>query len=545
MKKNNLIIILVLSAFTFTSCMKDLDIVPQNPNIITAADLSNDPVILKQALAKIYASFLISGQGGSDSDIGVTDNEDFYTTMRAVWNLQQLPTDETICAWGDSGISEMNTQLWSNSNPFLTALFQRLGLTVTFANDFIRFTKEIDTPLAKRYRAEARFLRALAYYYHLDLFGNPPFTTESDPVGAFFPRQLDQNFATGRKKLFEYIEAELKDIVSDLGEPALSYPNADKAAAWMLLARLYLNAEVYTGTPRWADVVTYVNLVENSAKYSLAPNYRKNFSADNGYQEGNLEMIFAWSQDGHRTNGWVGTTFIIQSCSDRIYIRSQDFHGLTFNPNWDGNRATRQFLNVMIDTLATYGGAPVPYNTDSLFKTSNDKRVFLKRKLSPDIPSPTSPGSFGIGVYKFTANKADGTFPATFNTSFANTDYPIFRYADALLMRAEANFRLGNPNAANDFNAVRARAFGNNSQNVTFAQMTPGMILTERAREFYYEGHRRTDLVRFGQFTNGTYHWAWKGGAANGVATSPHLNVFPIPAEEIAANPELVQNPVY
>jgi len=544
MKRNNLIIIFVLSAFTFTSCMKDLDIVPQDPNIITAADLSNDPVILKQALAKIYASFLIAGQGGGDSDISAPDN-DFFTTMRALWNLQQLPTDEAICAWGDTGISDLNTQQWTGSNPFLTALFQRLGLTITFANDFIRFTKEIDTPLVNRYRAEARFLRALAYYYHLDLFGNPPFTTEDDPVGAFFPKQLSEDFATGRRLLFEYIEAELLDIQNNLGEPAFSYPNADKAAAWMLLARLYLNAEVYTGTPRWGDVVTYVNLVENSQKYSLAPNYRKNFSADNGYHEGNPEMIFAWSHDGHRTQGWVGTTFIIQSSSDATHLRSEVFHGLTTNTNWNGNRATKHFLNVMIDTLATYGGAPVPWATDPFFATSNDSRVFLRVKTSPDIPSPTASGDFGIGVYKFTAKKADGTFPPEFNSSFANTDYPIFRFADALLMRAEAYYRLGNPNAAEDFNRVRRRAFGNNSQDVTFAQMTPAMILTERAREFYYEGHRRTDLVRFGQFTNGTYHWAWKGGAANGTATSAHLNVYPIPAEEVAANPFMVQNPIY
>ncbi len=544
MKRKNLIIVLLLSAFAFGSCMKDLDIVPKDPNIITAADLGTDPRVLQGALAKIYASFMFPGQGGGDSDISVPDAH-FFTTIRALWNLQLLPTDEAICAWGDVGISDLNLQQWSTSNPFLTALFQRLGLTVTFANDFLRITANLDTPLVKRYRAEARFLRALAYYYHLDLFGNPPHTTENDPVGAFFPKQLDTNFAEGRRKLFNYIEAELTAILPDLGEPGFSYPNADRGAAWMLLARLYLNAQVYTGTARWADVVTYVNLVENSNKYSLAPNYRKNFSADNGYNEGNPEMIFAFAQDGHRANGWVGTTFIIQSSSDATFLRSEDFHGLTTNTNWNGNRATRQFLNVMIDTLATYGGAPVPWATDPFFVTSKDRRVFLRVKQSPDIPSPTASGNFGIGVYKFTAKRADGTFPGTFSTSFANTDFPIFRYADALLMRAEAQFRLGNPNAANDINAVRARAFGNNSQNVTFAQMTAQMILNERAREFYYEAHRRTDLIRFGQFTTAAYLWAWKGGAANGVATSPHLNVYPIPAEEIAANPELVQNPNY
>ncbi len=544
MKRKNLIIVLLLSVFAFGSCMKDLDIVPKDPNITTAADLGSNPQVLRGALAKIYASFLIAGQGGGDSDISAPDR-DFFTTIRALWNLQELPTDEAICAWGDTGIADLNLQQWSSSNPFLTALFQRLGLTVTFANDFLRITSGLDTPLVKRYRAEARFLRALAYYYHLDLFGNPPHTTENDPVGAFFPKQLDKNFAAGRSKLFKYIEDELKAILPDLGEPGFSYPNADKGAAWMLLARLYLNAQIYTGTQRWAEVITYVNLVETSAKYSLAPNYRKNFSADNGYNEGNPEMIFAFAQDGHNTNGWVGTTFIIQSSSDATFLRSEDFHGLTTNTNWNGNRATKHFLNVMIDTLATYGGAPVPWATDPFFTTSKDRRVFLRVKQSPNILSPTASGNFGIGVYKFTARRADGTFPSAFSSSFANTDFPIFRYSDALLMRAEARFRLGNPSAADDLNAVRARAFGNTTQNVTFAQMTAQMFINERAREFYYEAHRRTDLVRFGQFTTANYLWAWKGGVANGVATSPHLNVYPIPAEEVAANPELVQNPNY
>lgn len=546
MKRNIFIIATFLSAtILIGSCVKDLDVTPKDPNTILSGNLSDDPMYMKQVLGKIYASFIIAGQGSTGgADISAPDN-DFFTTMRALWNLQQLPTDEAICAWGDVGISDLNTQTWSATNPFLTALYQRLGLSITYANDFIRFTNGKSDPDMMRYNAEARFLRALAYSWYLDVFGNPPFTTDADGVGKFFPRQLNEDMSEGRKELFKYIVTELKDLETKLPAPGTSYPQADQATAWMLLSRLYLNAQVYTGTAKWDSVVFYTNKVVQSGKYSLATNYRQNFSADNHYPA-NPEMIFAFAQDGTHIQGYVGTTFLIQSSSDARYIRSEDFHGLTSNTNWNGNRATRQFLNVMIDTLATYGNVPVPYNTDSLFATSKDKRVLLKRKLSPDIPSASSSGDYGIGVYKFTAKASDGTFNPAWNPAFANTDFPIFRYADALLMRAEANFRLGNlPAAVEDINLIRRRAFGDNSADITTAQLTADFILNERAREFYYEGQRRTDLIRFGQFTNGTYTWAWKGGVKAGTQTSTHLNVYPIPADEVAANPFIRQNPGY
>jgi len=311
----------------------------------------------------------------------------------------------------------------------------------------------------------------------------------------------------------------------------------------MLLARLYLNAKVYTGTAQWENCKTYCDKVINSGKYSLAPNYRQNFSADNDGRK-NPEMIFAWEQDGINTQGYVGTTFIIESSSDATYIRAEDYHGLTSNTNWNGNRARKEFMNILVDTLATYGGS-IPVN-DVEFSKSKDKRVFLKMKKSMDIPSASSSGDYGIGVYKFTAKNADGSKAANYNPAFASTDFPIFRLADAYLMRAEAQFNLGrSTEAVNDINIIRTRAFGNTSGNITTAQLTPQFILDERAREFYYEAHRRTDLIRFGQFTDGTYKWQWKGGTFNGSQTSSHLNLFPIPGDEVSANQNIKQNPKY
>jgi hypothetical protein len=537
MFKNKFILIIILSALMVTSCVNDLDVTPIDPDTILSGNLNDDPEYTKQVLAKIYASFVIVGQGANGgADISSSD-DNFFTTTRALWNLQEITTDEAICAWGDTGISDLNTQTWSASNPFLTALYQRLGLSITYANDFISLAEGNTDEDVVRYVAEARFLRALAYYWFMDLFGNPPFTTEEDGVGTFYPEQIQ------RADLFDYVVSELKEIEDILGDPGFSYPQADKGAAWMLLARIYLNAEVYTGTAHWDDCKTYCDKVINSGSYALATDYRQNFTADND-GEHNSEMIFSWDYDGENVQGYVGTTFIIESSSDATYIRAEDYHGLTSNTNWNGNRARKDFMNILVDTLATYGESIDL--TDVEFSQAKDQRVYLKMKQSINIPSASSSGNYGIGVYKFTAKNLDGSLPATWNPAYACTDFPVFRLADAYLMRAESNFNLSNTSdAVSDINIIRERAYGNSDGNITASELTSQFILDERAREFYYEAQRRTDLVRFGQFSNGSYSWQWKGGVYEGISTSSHLDLFPIPGDEVSANSNILQNTGY
>ena len=521
---------ILLSVVVISSCVDDLNVTPLDKDILLAGVVADDPELLKQFLAKIYASFMIPGQGSNGGADIPGGDENFLTTMRAYWNLQEITTDEAMCAWSDAGIADLNTQTWSPSNSFLTALYQRLSLTITFANEFIRLTQDNTDPDFIVYNAEARFLRALAYSYAMDLFGQFPFTTEESGVGKFFPE------IGSRVEIFEYVESELLEIQDILGDPGFSYPQADKGAAWMLLARNYLNAEVYTGTARWDDCITYCDKVEASGAYSLNPNYRHNFTADN-HHSANSEMIFAWEQDGINSQGWVGTTFIIQSSCDPLYIPSARFHGISVNPNWNGNRTRRNYLDVLLDTIALYGGGPVPV-TDSFFSTCEDTRIYLKLKESLTIPSSTSSGNFGIGVMKFTALNADGSQPATFSTSYACTDYPVFRYADAIMMRAEANHNLvDDGSAATDINAILERAYGNATHNITAGDVTDELILNERGREFYYESQRRTDLIRFGKFTGGGYVWTWKGGVFEGISTESYRNLFPIPGDELSANP--------
>lgn len=538
--KKYIISSILLSVLLITSCVNDLDVKPKDENVILSGNLGDDPLYMQQALAKVYASFNLAGQGGSGdfgSDISASD-DNFFTTMRALWNLQEITTDEAICAWGDVGIADLNTQTWSASNPFLTALYQRLSLSITYANDFIIQAGKTDVENKDQYIAEARFLRAMAYYWLMDLFGNPPFTTEADGVGKFYPQQIK------RADLFNYIVTELKEIEPDLAEPGTVYPQADKAAAWMLLARTYLNAEVFTGTAKWDSCKIYTTKVIDSNVYDLADDYRQNFSADNDFPR-NPEMIFAWAVDGVNAQGYVGTTFLIESSSDAVYIRAEDYHGLTENTNWNGNRSRKDFMNLLVDTIATYGNVAIPAD-DAEFSQAADGRVYLKQKRAINIPSPSASGDYGIGVYKFTATNHDGTQADNYHPAYASTDFPVFRLADAYLMRAESNHNLGEDGlAATDINVVRERAFGDESGNISAAEVTDRFILDERGREFYYEAQRRTDLVRFGQFTNGDYLWQWKGNSYNGAIVDSYRDIFPIPAEETAANPNIDQNDGY
>jgi len=521
-----------LTTVLITSCVKDLDVKPIDPNLLLSTNLKDRPGAMKQALAKIYAGFITRGQAGDDNDINSSD-ANFTCFIRAYWNVQELTTDEVICAWGDPGIADLNTQTWTPNNPFLTGVYSRIIWLAVLSNDYIRLTTGDTDPDIIKYNAEARFLRALAYSYALDLFGNPAFITEKDKVGTFFPSQ------TTRAALFTYVETELLAVQNLLGEPKFERYRADKAAAWMLLAKLYLNAEVYTGTARWADCKTYCDKVIGSNAYTLATNYRQNFSSDNDVSP---EMIFALAEDGINIQGPTGVSFIIHSSSNGTNI---DAATLGLPGNWGGNRTKRQFVNVLVDTLAVYGNVSVVSANDPSFTKVKDKRVFIKRMDAWEIKNiPTF--SQGIGVYKFTNNRSDGAAIVNYNSDFASTDFPIFRLSEAYLMRAEALLKSGNvAGAVTDVNVIRARAFGDAIHNITAAQLTNQYMLDELGREFYYEGHRRTDLIRFGQYSDGTYTWAWKGNVFAGAKTDKHLNIFPIPGDEVSANPNIKQNPGY
>lgn len=535
MKKNILLIsVMFVTAFLLSSCVKDLDVQPIDPNVNTLNNVFKDQTAYKQALAKIYASFAISGQtggGGGSADIAGID-ENFGNYVRQYWGLQELSTDEAIIAWDDATIKDFHWQTWSPNDVFITALYSRIFYTISISNEFIRnANKQMGSASGtflndlKAFKAEARFIRALSYWHAIDMFGNVPFVTEDDLPGAFFPKRIS------RTDLFNYIEAELKAIEPDLiAAKQNEYARADRGAAWFLLAKLYLNAKVYTGTERYTDALTYINKVIG-AGYTLDNNYARIFSADNSK---NSEIIFPIAFDGQNTQQYGGMTFILHASNGG----GMPLSGI--DGGWGGIRTIKDFVAKFNITESNFA------NTTQ-YQAPDKRGMFFFDKSSWEW-NITNVGTFthGIGVTKFKNVTSTGGAAPNAHATFVSTDFPMFRLADAYLMYAEAVVRGGSggdmTTAVGYVNQLRQRAYGNASGNITSAGLTLNFLLDERGRELYWEGHRRTDLVRFGQFTNGTYVWEWKGNTKNGAQTASYRDLYPIPINDLNANPNLIQN---
>lgn len=511
----------------FGACLKDLDTVPLDPEEITAAAVYKDPAAYKQVLAKLYAGLALSGQEGpaGKPDISGID-EGFSTYLRQYWKAQELPTDEAIIGWQDGNLPDYHFHRWTAGNEFVTAMYNRIFYQISLCNEYLRETT--DAKLNDRgasdqlkadvafYRAEARFLRALSYWHALDMFQNVPFVTEQDAVGSFLPNQ------TNGPALFSYIETELKAIETLL-KPARTneYGRADQAAAWILLAKLYLNAQVYTGTARYADCIAYCNKVID-AGFTLEPEYAKLFRIDNVSSN---EIIFPVNFDGTNSRSWGGMTFLVHAPVGGSMAPGE----FGINGGWAGIRTTPEFVAKFTDTTGETDSRAMFYTAGQSLEINN---VFNFTN--------------GYAITKYKNVDQNGTAGSDASGNWVDTDFPMFRLADVYLMYAEAVKRGGGGSEATALtylNALRERAYGNTSGNISAYDLD--YILDERARELYWEGHRRTDLIRFGQFTNGTYHWGWKGGVKGGTATSPHLNLFPIPATDLIANPNLDQNTDY
>ncbi len=516
MKNNIKSLAVICLTLIFTSCVKDLNVIPKDPNIITSLTVYSTPAAYKEGLAKLYATFSVSGQQGPSGqpDIAGID-EGFGNYLREYWNVQELPTDEAVIAWNDNTIKDFHWQTWAPNDVFIAAIYSRIMYTVALCNEFIRATEGKTEPDLVKYHAEARFLRALAYYHAIDLFGNPPFVTEADAPGAFFPKQ------TTRALLFTYLETELKAIESTLGAPKFEYGRADQAAAWTLLAKLYLNAKVYIGSEKNTECATYCTKVI-SAGYTLTPKYANNFTADNNLSS---EMIFPITADGQHTQTYGGMVYLVHAQIGGSMSPAQFGVG----GGWGGLRTTSAFVGKFADP----SGAT---DKRAMFWTDGQKLAIA------DIGQFTD----GYAITKFSNLTSTGAPAPHAHPDFVDTDYPVFRLADVYLMYAEAVFRAGNTSDASALgyvNAIRDRAYGNTSGRVSSYDLP--FILDERARELYWEGHRRSDLIRFGQFTSGSYVWPWKGKVAEGAATASFRDLYPIPANDLGANPTLKQNTGY
>ena len=532
----------LLLSVGFTSCTGDLDVKPIDPNLNTKENTSPE-----SAFNKCYAHIAMAGNGGANGDSDV-DGIDGGTSgyVRQLFNSQELTTDEAICAWGDEGISNMNFNSYDASHPMLKGFYYRLYVGITYCNQYLADFGNHNATMS----AEVRFIRALNYYYLLDGWGNVPFTTA---ISSDKPTRIQ------RADLYKWLVDELKnEIEPNLNDASpktsttTGYGRVDKAAAWMLLARLYMNAEVYTGTADWANAKTYAKKVIDSpyklytTKKGQWSAYQQLFMGDNGENGASVEAIFPILQDGKRTAAYGGTVFLINACYDKAAtVNSNGSAGgnLYDNANWAGVRARKD----LIDKFFPNNNAPSVTGAVMPKEAGDDRALFdgVDRTITQETSKDLSVFTKGFAVVKY--NNFYSTGATAKDLRYADTDFFLFRVAEAYLTYAEATARLNGGQTTTEgtdlINKLHIRA---HAKPRTSGAYTLNDILNEWCKEFYFECRRRVDLVRFNKFGgNVNYNWAWKGGELNGRNFAATRNIFAIPNSDITVNTNLTQNPGY
>lgn len=500
------------------SCLRDLDTEPKYDMTLEYI-LQQDPKAVEGMLSRLYASFALSSvKGPGDSDISGADPGE-SPFIRGLVNLQDFTADGMKNRWGDNGLDQLTTTSnWTDNNKFFKYAYDRIYYTVPQATNLILIMKSDNVKYQNKEQvvSELRFLRALSYYYLIDLFGKGVLVNdETFNTSTPLPE-------ASRTELFTFVESELKDIEGKL--PAQnSYARANKSAARMLLAKLYLNAEVYTGTPRYNDAAAYISKVISEGGYQLEGNFRKNFSADNNTSK---EIIFPLIADAASSQSFGNTTYIVNGSISTDTMTPADF-GAT--DGWAGHRATKAWYGLFAGSAAGLQSS-TDVRAKLFWSTGHNWEMNDYKTWTDGFPSD-----------KFWNKNSDGSGSAT---SFSSTDFPLFRLSDAYLIYAECAIRgaagTSMGQAITYFNQVRTRAGA-----PVVSVLSLDEVLNERGRELGLEGVRRQDLIRFGKFTGGSYLWPWKGGVKNGTAISDNYKLFPIPSTALQANPNLTQNPGY
>ncbi len=524
----NSITIITITGVLLVSCTKDLD---RKPIVqVTSTVVYNSAASIKEGLAKLYGGLSLSGQDvAANPDINTQDigSNVFF---RNYFNAQELTTDEAVIGWNDHDLQAYHNLNWTPNGYFDQLMYDRVFFEVAACNEFIRELPDSkiatfqgdDVTNITLFRNEARYLRALAYWTGIDLFGNLPFTTEKDQVGAFSPPQHS------RDSVFQYVESELLDLQTLLPAPGQNeYGRADQGAVWMLLAKLYLNGKVYTGTDRSTDAITYCNKIISSGTYTLADTYAHLFETDNATTG---EIIFPIRANGLTSQSYGNTTYVVHAEIGGNMDPTQ--FGIVSGGGWGGLRTTSHLVGLFTDP----SGA------------TDQRAMFFTNGQTLNIKSIASFND-GYAITKFKNVSSTGEPGSDPSKTFVDTDFPLFRLGDVYLMYAESVLRGGTggdaATALGYINLLRERAYGDDSGDITGGDLTLDFILDERGRELYWEAQRRTDLIRFNVFTSGSYLWPFKGGVEGGTGVDDKYNLFPISATDMIANPNLKQNNGY
>lgn len=532
------------ASLLFTACIGDLDTLPLNPSDSTSETVyGTDESGYVAGLTKLYFCFV----SNETTDLQVSDAGASELT-RAFWTVQEVTSDACKCAWeNDAWVRAMNTNTWSDADNDATyAVYVRTLQGIAYANEYLRQTasdrlsdRGVSSELAARiqgFRAEARFLRAYFYWMALDVFGEVPFTTENSPFGGGVnPKQAS------RKDVFDYCITELTELAADdSAMPAArsNYPRADKGAVLGLLARMCLNAEVYTGTPMWQEAKDACERIFTMG-YSLCPNYADLFRGDNGENPDVLnEVIFGVAYDAEQTQSYGGTSYLTLAAIAATDVSStQMINGV--NNGWGGIRVPYEYVEKYFNVRNA------DYTTGTY--DVNDKRgeMFYIKGRSESMEDALYVFLNGWSCLKFNNIPHDmdnDSFLATAaSKAYSDIDFPMIRLGEIYLIYAEACMNLGQANTA----LPKLQELSSRAGVQAPTSITTDFLLEERARELMWEGHRRTDLIRYGKFTSSSFLWTYKGGSFSGQGFDDYMKIFAIPASELAANPELHQNPGY
>ena len=400
--------------------------------------------------------------------------------------------------------------------------------------------------------AELKSLRALYYYWAMDLYGNVPLVTSFETNASTLTNST-------RKQVYDFVEKELTDNLPFLSTDVslATYGRATKYMAFCTLAKLYLNSVTYTGTARWADAARVCDSVITGGKYNLQTNYFDNFSIKN---ESSVENIFVVPFDSKYIGGnnWQMETLHYQNDGNfgvpggawNGYCTNAEFYSLFDTTSlytvkgqntyrtYNDMRAGQFLIGQQYRELATY---PPNINVLSGSTNANLKIKDLKSNLDlafypnfTDISNPNDP-------FRLAGLRSVKYFPEAGVQTSQSNDMVIYRLADVYLMRAEAAVRAGSATARElgYVNTIRRRAYsGDVSHDWTMADMTLTNIYNERGRELAWENFRRQDAIRFGTFARART-------PKKDADADDHWQIFPIPQNQHIANPNLKQNPGY
>ena len=551
---------LVCVALGMASCVQDLNTKPIDPNSSTSFNQD-------RMFTKCYACMAVIGQSGAGEDSDVEDIDagmsGFY---RTIWYCNDLTTDEAFWIWDDAESRGLPTTNWTGSSDMIRGIYTRLNIDIKYCNHYITYAGT-DSDEEKRRMAEVRWIRAFHYFYLMDMFLYAPFVTEdSNEYPHFIPRH----------ELYSWLVSELQDLIVELPDKNVKY-RVDKSAAQLLLARIYLNADIYNKYNKsgWTEgsalplAEKMANDIINDGIHSLVTTevktdsnfvysaYQRLFMGDNNRDDIMKESIFQIYQDGLYTQSHAGSKFL---------IAGPRYGGMTawgIEEEWHALRPSPTLIDKFLKPLKMDRSTAktIICNEYEMPAKLNDKRAIFcsyglettdKKNFSLDGPMKVGDNSCFYDCWaglKFTGVYSSASLPKHSprqNGGWPDTDIPMMRLPEAYLIHGEAKARQsGNWNdALTDVNILRARADA-----PLFTSVDEEDVLDEWCREFWFEGRRRIDLIRFGRFfgkeaDTHRYHWEGRMGKEDGkgasyisTASLEHMNWFPVPSEDKRSNP--------